>query len=80
MCVLVRRSKVCVTFNMRKAKWKITLSNKKKKSLECVKLELIPNDEESQTARIKKGAWWWLTSIGYISLPHMITASSSILQ
>lgn len=26
------------------------------KSLECVELELIPNDEESQTAGIKKGA------------------------
>lgn len=60
------------------AKWKITTS--KSKSLQCIELELILNDEQSQTASTRKGSWWWLTSIGYIWLPHMIMLSSSILQ
>lgn len=77
-CVLARRREVSVTFNMHEQKWKNNTSNSE--SLEYVELELIPNDEESQTVSIKKGAWWWLTSVGYISLPHMIMASSSILQ
>lgn len=37
-------------------------------------LELIPNPLR------KSGAWWWLTRIGWISRPRVITASSSLLQ
>lgn len=73
-CVLARRNKVHVTFNMNEQSEKSLqqIWKEKKRSLECEELELLLNTGESQTASIKKGAWWWLTSIGYISLPRMI--------